>query len=42
MKVLWTGQAVHSHLTSKCVLDLGPSHTVIALCILSHDGERLY
>ena len=40
-KQLWTKQAVLSHLTLKCDLDLGPSHTVLPHSKKTHDVEHL-
>ena len=39
IKGLWTGKAVLLSLTLICVIDLGPSHTVLGHCTQSHDGE---
>ena len=41
MKELRTRQAVFSHLTLNCDNDVGPSHTVLVHCTLTHDGEHL-
>ena len=41
MEELWTGQAILSHLTLNCDLDLEPSHTVLTHFALTHDGEHL-
>ena len=41
MKEFWTGKTVSLYLTLKFDLDPGPSHTGLAHCTPSHDGEHL-